>query len=99
MANLKIKDETGKWVEIPVIKGTPGEKGNTGPTGPQGEPGTPGATGKSLEFNWDGTKLGVRQEGETEYQYTELGADIDIDISQITAITDDEIDAICILEE
>ena len=57
----------------------------------KGEKGEPGATGKSLEFNWDGTKLGVRQEGETEYQYTELGADIDI--SQITAITNEEIDA------
>lgn len=26
--------------------------------------------GKGLEFQWDGTKLGVRVEGETEYQYS-----------------------------
>lgn len=28
--------------------------------------------GKSLEFNWSGTSLGVRQEGQTEYQYVDL---------------------------
>lgn len=28
--------------------------------------------GKSLEFNWDGTSLGIRQEGQTEYQYVNL---------------------------
>jgi|GEM_PF-6688372 len=27
--------------------------------------------GKGLEFNWNGTKLGVRVEGETEYQYSD----------------------------
>lgn len=28
--------------------------------------------GKSLEFNWSGTSLGVRQEGQSEYQYVDL---------------------------
>ena len=28
--------------------------------------------GKSLEFNWQGTSLGVRQEGQSEYQYVNL---------------------------
>src|SRR5690606_3135222 len=28
--------------------------------------------GRSLEFHWSGTKLGVRLEGETEYQYVDL---------------------------
>lgn len=38
--------------------------------------GADGANGKSLEFNWDGTKLGVRQEGDSEYVYVDLkGAD------------------------
>lgn len=62
----------------------------------KGEKGEPGATGKSLEFNWDGTKLGIRQEGQTEYEYVELsqgggGANIE-------TLTDDEIDSICIFE-
>src|SRR5699024_9371134 len=28
--------------------------------------------GKSLEFVWDGRKLGIRQDGETEYEYVDL---------------------------
>lgn len=28
--------------------------------------------GKSLEFNWQGTSLGIRQEGQSQYQYTNL---------------------------
>ena len=31
-----------------------------------------GADGKSLEYEWDGTKLGVRVEGETNFTYTDL---------------------------
>lgn len=34
--------------------------------------GDPGDTGKSLEFRWDGTKLGVRVEGGKDYQYVDL---------------------------
>jgi hypothetical protein len=31
-----------------------------------------GPDGKSIEYKWDGTKLGVRLEGEVEYQYVDL---------------------------
>ncbi len=31
-----------------------------------------GIDGKSLEFNWDGERLGVRVEGETDYEYVDL---------------------------
>lgn len=31
-----------------------------------------GLPGKGLEYNWRGTELGVRQEGRTEYDYTNL---------------------------
>lgn len=31
-----------------------------------------GETGKSLEFKWDGTRLGVRVEGNKEYAYVDL---------------------------
>lgn len=41
-------------------------------SGPRGPQGPPGIDGKSLEFHWDGTKLGVRVEGETEYIYVDL---------------------------
>lgn len=31
-----------------------------------------GATGKKIEFNWDGTQLGIREEGDTTYTYVDL---------------------------
>ena len=31
-----------------------------------------GAVGKGLEYDWDGTKLGIRQEGDEEYEYVDL---------------------------
>lgn len=31
-----------------------------------------GKDGKSLEFNWQGTSLGIRKEGESTYSYTDL---------------------------
>ena len=43
-----------------------------GPQGEQGEQGPQGEVGKSLEFAWSGTELGVRLEGQTEYQYVNL---------------------------
>ena len=33
---------------------------------------TAGKDGKSLEFHWDGTRLGIRKEGETNYSYVDL---------------------------
>ena len=34
--------------------------------------GSTGRDGKSLEFNWQGTSLGIRKEGESMYSYTDL---------------------------
>ena len=31
--------------------------------------------GKSIEYNWQGTQLGIRQEGESTYQYVDLKGD------------------------
>ena len=44
----------------------------TGIKGDKGEDGIDGTNGKNLEFVWNQYELGVRQEGETEYQYTYL---------------------------
>ncbi len=41
-------------------------------SGPRGPQGPSGIDGKSLEFHWNGTQLGVRVEGESEYQYVDL---------------------------
>lgn len=56
-------------IETPVtqnIKGPKGDKGESGAIGPQGIPGV------SLNYNWSGTKLGIKREGESIYQYVEL---------------------------
>lgn len=31
-----------------------------------------GGSGNSLEYDWDGTKLGVKVEGDDEFEYTDL---------------------------
>ena len=70
--------ETFIYSDLIGPQGETGEKGAdgaTGPEGPQGEQGLRGPTGengKSLEFHWDGTRLGVRQEGDSTYLYTNL---------------------------
>ena len=73
-----------KNVTIPIIRGEKGDTGEQGPkgdTGPKGETGNTGETGpqgeqgpqgNGLEFNWSGTKLGVRLEGTEEYTYVDL---------------------------
>ena len=53
-----------------------GIRGPQGAPGADGEPGADGADGKSLEFNWSGTRLGVRVAGTSSYSYVDLkGAD------------------------
>lgn len=52
--------------------GAIGPKGDPGPTGPQGPAGINGKDGKSLEYNWNGTELGIKKEGETSYNYVDL---------------------------
>lgn len=57
---LFIEDENGNYQEISFIRG---------------ENGANGLDGKSIEFSWDGTMLGVRLEGDSEYQYMNLKGD------------------------
>ena len=52
--------------------GPQGIQGPKGDKGDQGEQGIPGLNGKSLEFHWNGTSLGIRIEGEATYQYVDL---------------------------
>ena len=48
------------------IQGAKGDKGDTGSQGIQG------LTGKSIEYVWDGSRLGIRQEGQAQYSYSNL---------------------------
>lgn len=61
-----------EWNNLISIDSLKGEKGDIGETGLQGEQGLPGRDGKSLEFNWNGTELGVKQEGQPSYSYVNL---------------------------
>lgn len=79
MLDIEVRD-----VVIPIIKGEKGEKGDTGPQGiqgvqgvqgvqgQQGPQGTQGEAGPGLEYNWNGTSLGVRVVGDTDYDYVDL---------------------------
>lgn len=62
---MRLRGPQGKQGEQ-GIQGIQGEKGDTGSQGIQGE------TGKGLEYNWSGTQLGVRVEGDSAYTYTDL---------------------------
>ena len=55
--NVFIKNAGETWTYKGNIKG---EIGKTGPNG------------TNLEFEWDGTKLGIRSQGEDSYQYVDL---------------------------
>lgn len=59
------KGDTGKDSTVPGPKGD----SITGPVGPQGKRGEQGI---GLEFNWDGTKLGVKRTIDDEYTYVDL---------------------------
>ena len=73
MAAIKIRNMiTGEFGVLPTVKGDPGDPGEKGE---KGDPGEKGDTGKSLEFTWNGTQLGIRQEGDATYQYVNLKGD------------------------
>lgn len=53
-------------------QGPQGERGETGPEGAQGPAGRDGQDGRGIEYDWNGTQLGMRYEGEGAYEYTDL---------------------------
>ena len=71
----KIEDSNLQINVKMLASGPKGEKGEKGEKGDKGEQGIPGLDGKSLEFHWNGTQLGIRIEGETTYQYVNLKGD------------------------
>ena len=63
-------EDSGLQINVRMLASGP--KGEKGEKGDKGEQGLPGLDGKSLEFHWNGTQLGIRIEGETTYQYVDL---------------------------
>lgn len=56
-------------------QGARGLQGLQGPRGEQGIQGMQGPDGRSIEYTWNGTQLGIRLQGETSYQYVNLKGD------------------------
>jgi hypothetical protein len=58
--------------------GSPGKDGKDGASGKDGKDGLPGKDGKdgspgaSLDFQWDGTKLGVKKDTDKEFKFQDL---------------------------
>ena len=68
---IKIGDGVRTWIDLPHI--TQGQRGLKGDVG---------QTGKKIEFSWNGTTLGIREEGSSSYQYVDLkGAKGDIGVT------------------
>lgn len=65
---VNIKGPKGADSTVPGPKGDKGDDG-IGLTGPQGRT---GEMGIGLEFNWDGTKLGIKRTVDDEYTYVDL---------------------------
>lgn len=61
-----IKDIIKQATDNPIVEGGGSSSG---------EPGEPGTNGIGLNYNWDGTQLGVKREDEVNYTYTELKGD------------------------
>lgn len=54
--------------------GRDGRDGKDGKSikGDKGDKGDPGKDGKSIQYKWDGTKLGIKREDEKEFKFTDL---------------------------
>lgn len=73
--------ENPEPVNIKGLQGQPGRDGKDGENGKDGKPGRdgidgvdgqPGRDGRSILFEWRGTELGIKKEGESSYNYVNL---------------------------
>ena len=69
-----------------IVGNVIGPQGEQGIQGEKGESGLNGENGKSLEFDWNGTQLGIRLEGETDYTYVDLKGEVGNDGTGISGI-------------
>jgi len=74
LENPKTVNIKGPKGEDSTVPGPKGEKGDDG-IGLMGPQGRPGLQGIGLDFNWDGTKLGIKRTTDEEYTYVDLKGD------------------------
>ena len=56
-------DKIKQITDTPLHESVQGAKGDSGEKGPQGY---------SIQYNWNGTKLGIKREDEANYKYEDL---------------------------
>lgn len=60
------------WIDLIALSEL---EGPAGPQGATGATGVAGANGLSIEYQWQGTQLGIRLQGEVAYTYVDLKGD------------------------
>ena len=66
MSSVKVSINAASNINVNTIKSSVPVQSSQKTLTLKGDP------GKSIEFKWDGTSLGIRQEGETVYSYKDL---------------------------
>ena len=61
-----------EWNNLIALSALEGKQGPQGLPGKDGVNGADGQDGKSLDFNWNGTELGIRKEGQQSFSYVNL---------------------------
>ena len=70
-----ITNRDGQEKESTILNGKDGKDGKDGINGINGRDGTDGSDGKDgvgLQYNWNGTSLGIKREDESNYDYVNL---------------------------
>ena len=68
-ATITITDKEGNESSVDVFDG---QNGRDGTNGTNGRDGQNGQDGIGLDYNWDGTQLGIKREDEQNYSYVDL---------------------------
>ncbi len=69
MSVIKVKNESGQFVDIPVIQGPQGEQGIQGPTGPTGPAGQNGTSVNVVQATDESTAISLSQSNPNNIYY------------------------------
>ena len=69
MSVIKVKNESGRFVDIPVIQGPQGEQGIQGPTGPTGPAGQNGTSVNVVQATDESTAISLSQSNPNNIYY------------------------------
>ena len=69
MSVIKVRNEEGEFVDIPVIQGAKGDKGDIGPQGEQGLPGQDGTSVNVVEATDENNAISLSQQNPNNIYY------------------------------